>query len=168
MHKILNDPKAWNLWIVQQCKKKKVDVWKRRLKFAWPAHLSSVIWLFDLTSQIRFQEIDFNFVYNSPTNISSIANPHDKSLDHFTMCYTLSHFQTQFVFFLSFFRFFFLFLYLIVFPFSIFFSSFDMTPSISDTHTHTHTHDSPQTISLPLVNRPPIVSFKLTYIPFSL
>ncbi len=89
---------------------------------------------FDLTSQIRLQEIDSDFVYNPPINISSIANPHDKSLDHLTMCYTLSHSQTQFVFFL---RFFFS-LSSLILPFSIF-SSFDITSSINDTHTHTHT-----------------------------
>jgi len=123
---------------------------------------------FDLTSQIRLQEIDFNFVYNSPTNISSIANPHDKSLDHLTMCYTLSHSQTQFVFFYVFFlpkfsRFYFF----LLLSFTWHRALVIHTHTHTQTHTHTHmTHL--KTTTLPLVNRPPIVSFTLTYIPFSL
>jgi hypothetical protein len=119
---------------------------------------------FNLTSQFRLSKtIEPTFVYYSPTTFSSIANPHDKSLDHFTMCYISSHFKCKLIYVF--------FLFPLNFPFSIF-SSFGITPSISDTHTHTHTHihthDLPQTTTLPLVNRPPIVSFKLTYIPFSL
>ena len=91
---------------------------------------------FDLTSQIRLQEIDSNFVYNSPTSISSIANPHDKSLDHFTMCYTLSHSQTQFVYFYVFFS-------LLLFPTSPDFYLSLIWHNIEHqwhTHTHTYTH----------------------------
>ena len=146
LHKILNDPKAWNLWIVHPCKKKeKVDVWKRRLKFAWPAHLSIVTWLFDLTSQIRFQEIDSNFVYNFPTNFSSIANPHDKLLDHFTMCYILSHFTCI----------------LLCFFFPSKFSRFLSFPhstwhraSVTYTHIHTHTTHHKRSHSLSSTDLP--------------
>ncbi len=84
-----------------QKKKEKVDV-KTSIDVCMTSTPVQCDLTFDLTSQISFQEIDSNFVYNFPTEFSSIANPHVKSLDHFTVRYILSHFKRNFYFYVFF------------------------------------------------------------------